>query len=89
MQELEFSLELETKIILEKSCNYKFCGVYFLINKQKIVYIGQTKIGLPRIFQHRQTKVFDKYSILKCTEKELNFYEDYLIKKFKPKYNKN
>ncbi len=71
--------------------------IYFLFNKNKIVYIGETEkeIG-KRIFQHKKDKKFNE---VKCiSSKKLSFlnnkyfrkyYELRWINKFnKPKYNK-
>ena len=66
----------------------KTSGVYFLIYKDEIVYIGQSKNIYKRIFDHKIK--FDSIAIIKCKGvfalKELE--REYLIK-FKPKYNKN
>ena len=68
--------------------------IYFLLDKKQIVYVGESQIGIPRIFQHRTTKKFDDY-IYVC-EKQLPFLKNYYfrryyerrwIKRFKPKYN--
>jgi len=68
--------------------------IYFLLDKKQIVYVGESQIGIPRIFQHRATKKFDDY-IYVC-EKELPFLKNYYfrryyerrwINRFKPKYN--
>jgi len=69
--------------------------IYFLLDKKQIVYVGESQIGIPRIFQHRATKKFDDY-IYVC-EKQLPFLKNYYFRryyerrwiiKFKnPKYN--
>ena len=70
------------------------CLIYFLLDNKKIVYVGESQIGIPRIFQHRANKKFDDY-IYVC-EKQLPFLKNYYfrryyerrwIKRFKPKYN--
>ena len=33
--------------------------IYFLIKNKKIIYIGESDIGIKRIFEHRATKDFD------------------------------
>tara|TARA_R110000803_G_scaffold119493_2_gene187798 strand:- start:51 stop:620 length:570 start_codon:yes stop_codon:yes gene_type:complete len=69
--------------------------IYFLFDKNKLVYIGETKVeNGKRINQHKDKK-FDK---AKCiSSKKLSFlnneyfrkyYELRLINRFKPKYNK-
>lgn len=61
-------------------------GIYFLINDDKIVYVGQTKNGLRRIMQHYD-KTFNKYSFVETTLEDLDYYEDLYIMKYQPKYN--
>lgn len=62
-------------------------GIYFLFNKGKLVYIGQTTKGHSRIFQHNDKK-FDSYSFQPYLESVLNEVEEKLILKYKPLYNK-
>lgn len=61
--------------------------IYFLLDKEDVVYVGQSKSGMGRPYQHKD-KVFDKISVLKCSEKVLDALETEYIKKYKPKYNK-
>lgn len=63
------------------------CFVYFLIYKQEVVYVGQTRNGLQRPFSHRN-KIFDEVKLLYCDEKELDVTENIYIRKYKPIYNK-
>ncbi len=63
-------------------------GVYFLLHENEIVYIGQTKFGLSRVFNHVKNKIFDKYSFIECGIDELNQLESAYIIKYNPKYNK-
>jgi predicted GIY-YIG superfamily endonuclease len=64
--------------------------LYYLYDKNKIVYIGITKNLYNRIKSHKKTKIFDRYEILKIFGDR--FYalkeENNLIKEHKPKYNK-
>lgn len=68
--------------------------IYALINKDEIVYIGQSKNILKRIGDHRTSrKVFDSWCIVEnlgiyTTSKEVNRLEEKYIRKFLPKYNK-
>ena len=70
--------------------------IYFLFDRNKIVYIGETETEFgKRIYQHKKDKKFDE---VKCiSSKKLSFlkneyfrkyYELRWINKFKPKYNK-
>jgi len=68
--------------------------IYFLIKNKKIIYIGESDIGIKRIFEHRATKDFDtaKYissNYLKFLNNNLfrKYYEARLIRFFKPKEN--
>jgi len=63
-------------------------GIYFLIKKKKIVYIGQTIHWPDRLYGHRD-KDFDTTRFIKCDELMLRYYETRLIKLFRPELNKN
>ena len=62
--------------------------VYFLIYNENVVYVGQTTRGLARVYSHVHDKRFDKIYIIECDEEELDYWEDFYIFKYKPKYNK-
>lgn len=62
-------------------------GVYFLIKKGKVIYIGQTKNFNQRIKGHSNKK-YDSYRFVACDVNVLLDYESRWIKKFKPKLNK-
>jgi len=63
--------------------------IYLLFQKNTIVYIGQTKNGLPRIIEHylKSKKEFTHFKILPCPLSSLNKIEAELIASFLPKYN--
>lgn len=61
-------------------------GIYLLINNNEVVYVGKTKSGLKRIMQHND-KTFNKYSFIETLPEELDYYEDFYIIKYQPKYN--
>lgn len=67
---------------------YQNCFVYFLLLKQEVVYVGQTKHGLIRPLTHAKNKDFDEIKILYTNEKDLDFIEDLYIKKYTPTYNR-
>lgn len=75
--------ENESDYRLKKHTNI----VYFLLDNDEVVYVGQSKTGLDRAFSHRD-KVFDEVSYVRCKENELDDCESFYIKKYKPKYNK-
>lgn len=64
--------------------------IYFLLDKGKVVYVGQSKTGLLRIKQHifEKAKKFDDYKIIRCNEEDLDDLENFYILKYNPKYNK-
>jgi len=61
--------------------------IYFLIDGDEVVYVGQSKIGLARPYSHKD-KTFTKIAIINCKESELDDKETEFIKKYNPKYNK-
>ena len=63
------------------------CFVYFLIEKDEVVYVGQTKNGGVRPYQHVGSKDFDRVEIIYCDQDSLNTVEATYIAKYKPKYN--
>lgn len=60
--------------------------IYFLINDDEVVYVGQTKNSLSRPFSHRDKK-YNRLEIIECTENELDCLENKYILKYQPKYN--
>lgn len=60
--------------------------IYFLMDEEEVVYVGQSKIGLSRPFSHRD-KQYTKLQVLECEEKDLDYLESKYIQKYKPKYN--
>lgn len=75
-------------ITLTVPSHYQNTFIYFLIKGDIVVYVGQTKIGLTRPFQHTN-KDYDTVKIIYCNEEELDMMENNYIAKYKPKYNKN
>ena len=67
----------------------KYCGIYWLLNNEEIVYIGQSQDLLCRIRSHTYTnKIWNK---VKCIEienpKMARWVEITLLKNFNTKYN--
>lgn len=84
---IELNEILENK---ERIVRYNFGGIYFLICKSKIVYVGKATYSIEdRLNIHRAKKrmTFDSISVIKCDLSELNLLEKYYIAKFTPKYN--
>jgi hypothetical protein len=65
--------------------DFRVMGIYFLIRRGKIVYIGQTKNIIGRIANHVIS--FDKIRIIPCSKRDLKKYEKRWIIRFKPKEN--
>lgn len=63
-------------------------GIYFLKQKDQLVYIGQTTKGVSRILEHKD-KEFDKFYFIKCDKKDLNKIEGINILNYKPKLNRD
>jgi hypothetical protein len=63
-------------------------GVYFLIQDDKVVYVGQSVNVYSRIAQHVD-KQFDKYAFVPCDVDLLNKLESLYIHVLKPKLNGN
>lgn len=65
-------------------------GIYYLYNKDEVVYIGKSnKLG-KRVIQSVQGKNVDSYSIVPIpNQADRDILEVYLINKHKPKYNKD
>jgi excinuclease UvrABC nuclease subunit len=73
----------------------KMIGIYFLIYKNEVVYVGASIHVFRRISTHkgknldRIKKEFDHYCYLKCKEEELLYLEKVFIDFYKPLYNIN
>ena len=68
--------------------NYAGHGVYFLCDKNEIVYVGQSSISvLSRIYSHlaEKRKIFDSAFYIRVKEEELMEVESAFIRYFKPK----
>lgn len=75
------------------------CGVYALLYRKKIVYVGQSKTMLMRIYRHRNGVgnserarasggiTFDEVQVRPCRVELLDELERSLIAKYEPKYN--
>lgn len=65
----------------------KICGVYFLISKGELVYIGQSIDILQRLGGHLTYDWFDSYSYIECEKADLNLIESIYIHAYRPKGN--
>ena len=65
------------------------CGVYFLIAKGSIKYVGQTINLFHRLAQHKRAgKKFDSYSFIPCEQEQLNELERIYCDLLMPDENK-
>jgi hypothetical protein len=92
--------EFDAGEIIENSAQYlhrgwEYCGVYFLIDCQEIVYVGKSINVKNRLRQHSESgqygmeyeKNFNRFFFINCQLEELDELEAYYILKFRPKYN--
>jgi len=92
---LNFSLWKDKNAILKNSEPIEILKerfyIYFLIQENEIVYIGQTDNFVTRLKNHQKRITFDRYSVqpLECTLKEVKLIESQLILHHKPRENKN
>lgn len=75
-------------------------GIYALLYNGVVVYVGQSKTPLNRIYAHRSLRsrtapawlpikgmLFDEVHVLPCSADRLDLVEKVLIDLYKPKYN--
>lgn len=65
------------------------CGVYFLVHKKKVVYVGQSTNVFNRIHTHAQYKEFDSYVYIPCEKDMLDKLESLYIHFLSPPLNGN
>ena len=62
-------------------------GIYLLISKGTVVYVGMTSSLAVRIGAHAVNKDFDKVVFYECAEEQKRDMEVSFINMYKPKYN--
>lgn len=65
----------------------KATGVYFLVNKQKIVYVGQSNNIFNRLGSHAASKEFESFAYVPCKAELLDKLESLYIHLFRPPLN--
>ena len=76
------------------ACRARIGAIYFLINKDEIVYVGQTMRLIPRITIHLGGDVrsavehFDRVRFFTCDQGDLDRYEGALIRALRPRYSR-
>jgi len=80
---------LAEKTIIQRSRPVQaLCGVYFLIHRSRVVYVGQSVNIMARIADHaRSSKTFDRAHWVLCPEKDLSELEATYIDALKPPLN--
>jgi excinuclease UvrABC nuclease subunit len=77
--------------IISKKTNYEFIsGVYFLLDKNEVVYVGQSECVQHRIATHKKEKkkVFDTYTYFEIEGLNNRLIAEGLhIYQLRPKYN--
>ncbi len=76
-----------TKLKKHKVSRAKICGVYFLFNKEELIYIGQSVDILKRISEHMKDKVFEWYCYEKVRKQNLDAVEKACIQRYQPRLN--
>lgn len=82
---------LSAETIINKSQEVStYCGVYFLLYENNIVYVGSSKNIHQRLTSHQglfSEKKFDKVFFVEIEEEKREYFEAKYILKFMPKYN--
>tara|TARA_B110000285_G_scaffold73250_1_gene84466 strand:- start:564 stop:1304 length:741 start_codon:yes stop_codon:yes gene_type:complete len=63
-----------------------YCGVYFLVKGDRVVYVGQSIHIQMRVREHAKDKDFDSFSFIRCEKKRLNVLESLYIHALRPEY---
>ena len=64
-----------------------YCGVYFLIQDDEVIYVGQSVNVPSQIFQHKLDKAFNRVLYLPVPESDLGTVERAFIKALEPRLN--
>ncbi len=77
-------------------CSPSRSGVYLLVHRSKIVYVGSSSDVEARLYAHRglnrsgvDHKVFTTALCMRLPERVLGHYEGALIRALRPRYNRN
>lgn len=92
----EFAAPLTGKLLLseeeivERALPWQRCsGVYFLVHRRKVVYVGQSVCVPSRVQTHSNDlyKTFDHYAYVECPEEKLDALESLYIHLLRPPLN--
>lgn len=81
------TLLTEEEIVTQSESVADTCGVYFLIHRGVVVYVGQSVNVHARILQHRAQKEFDRFGFVACDESALDLLESIYIHVLRPPLN--
>lgn len=62
-------------------------GVYFLVRRNKVVYVGQSINPMARVYTHKGEKEFETAYMIPVPSSELDYIEGAIIRLMKPYYN--
>lgn len=65
------------------------CGVYFLVQGNEVVYVGQSRNVFVRVSTHAHGKAFDRYAYVPCSATALDKLESLYIHVLRPRLNGN
>ena len=80
--------------LVETASTYESaCGVYFLICRDRVIYVGQSVNIFIRVYGHATDnyapKQFDRFCYIPCQQAELNILESLYIHVLRPELNGN
>ncbi len=75
-------------ILAAQAPNQPISGIYFLIEGDEIVYVGQSIDVHSRLITHRQQKQFSHFSYIEVPPELLDIVERAYISRFKPRLNR-
>lgn len=87
-------LDVRTVELNLDACRARVGAIYFLIDNDEIVYVGQTMRLIPRIAihlgggPHSAVKSFDRVRFFTCDATDLDRYEGALIRALRPRYSR-
>ncbi len=67
----------------------RYTGIYFLFQKNDIIYIGKSINIIRRMSQGINHPKYTHFSFIECSKTKLDPMEAYYIFKYAPKYNSN